>query len=37
MLFQVPDNTAESVRVALTDTVKKLPVNPSGFTGGSIP
>jgi len=25
MLFQVPDNTAESVRVALTDTVKKLP------------
>ncbi|MFV1962934.1 MAG: IS30 family transposase [Acidimicrobiia bacterium] len=25
MLFQVPDNTAESVRVALTDTVKRLP------------
>ena len=25
MLFHVPDNTAESVRVALTDTVKKLP------------
>ena len=25
MLFQVPDNTAESVRIALTDTVKKLP------------
>jgi IS30 family transposase len=25
MLFRVPDNTAESVRVALTDTVKKLP------------
>jgi IS30 family transposase len=25
MLFQVPDNTAESVRVALTETVKKLP------------
>jgi len=25
MLFQVPDNTAESVRVALTDTIKKLP------------
>jgi IS30 family transposase len=25
MLFQVPDNTAESVRVALTDTVKNLP------------
>ena len=25
MLFQVSDNTAESVRVALTDTVKKLP------------
>jgi transposase, IS30 family len=25
MLFQVPDNKAESVRVALTDTVKRLP------------
>ena len=25
MLFHVPDNTAESVRVALTDTVKRLP------------
>jgi IS30 family transposase len=25
MLFQVSDNTAESVRVALTDTVKRLP------------
>ena len=25
MLFQVPDNTADSVRVALTDTVKGLP------------
>ena len=25
MLFKAPDNTAESVRVALTDTVKKLP------------
>ncbi len=25
MLFQVPDNTAESVRVALTDTIKGLP------------
>jgi IS30 family transposase len=25
MLFHVPDNTAESVRVALTDTIKKLP------------
>jgi IS30 family transposase len=25
MLFQVPDNTAESVRVGLTDTVKRLP------------
>ncbi len=25
MLFQVPDNTAESVRVALTETVKRLP------------
>jgi IS30 family transposase len=25
MLFQIPDNTAESVRVALTDTVKRLP------------
>ena len=25
MLFQVPDNTAESVRVALTETIKKLP------------
>ncbi len=25
MLFRVPDNTAESVRVALTDTVKRLP------------
>jgi IS30 family transposase len=25
MLFQVPDTTAESVRIALTDTVKKLP------------
>ena len=25
MLFQIPDNKAESVRVALTDTVKRLP------------
>ena len=25
MLFQVSDNTAESVRVALTETIKKLP------------
>jgi IS30 family transposase len=27
MLFQVPDNTAESVGVALTDTIKGLPVH----------